>query len=323
MTLLAAPSALESRRLAGLIYAGLGAFLFSLKGIVAKLMYAEGADVNQVLGLRMGFALPIYLVIGGWAWRRRLSRTGMTPPLLAAASLGVLSYYLCSWLDFQGLRFISVQLDRLILFLYPTFTAFLAWWFLGDRLTGRHILSLSMSYAGVLLLFGRELEASGHQAIVGGLLVLGAALLYAVYVTLSKPTISRLGSPIFTSVAMAAASVAMLTHVGVAVNLGAPSPPMTPSILGYGAVLAVACTVAPSFLITAGIARVGPGLASATGSLGPTLTSVLAVGILGEAFSTHHLLALVLTTIGVAVLSPATRSPPPSPSGGRMEISHE
>ena len=48
----------------GVVLAVLGASLFSLKGVVIKLAYAEGIGVSQLLTLRMGFALPVYLAVG-------------------------------------------------------------------------------------------------------------------------------------------------------------------------------------------------------------------------------------------------------------------
>ena len=40
--------------------------------------------------------------------------------------LGAIGYYLSSLLDFEGLRFITAGLERLILFLYPTIVAIIS-----------------------------------------------------------------------------------------------------------------------------------------------------------------------------------------------------
>ena len=39
-----------------------GAFFYSSKGILIKMMYGEGLDANAVLVLRMGVAFPFYVV---------------------------------------------------------------------------------------------------------------------------------------------------------------------------------------------------------------------------------------------------------------------
>lgn len=119
---------------AGLLLGGGGAVFFSLKGVIMKIAFAHGGGVEQMMALRMGLALPVFLAVGIWSHKRTtIHLQGRT--ILFAAMLGVLSYYICTWLDFTGLRYISAQLERLILFLYPTITALFAWVFLKDRLT--------------------------------------------------------------------------------------------------------------------------------------------------------------------------------------------
>src|SRR5262245_21446565 len=71
MTTAALPTELENRnRLIGVMLAAAGAGLFSLKGVVIKLAFAEGMGVSQLLTLRMAFALPVYLAIGVYAYLR-------------------------------------------------------------------------------------------------------------------------------------------------------------------------------------------------------------------------------------------------------------
>ena len=48
---------------------------------------------------------------------------------------GFIGYYISSLLDFEGLVYITAQLERLVLFTYPIFVMFLGWLFFGARLT--------------------------------------------------------------------------------------------------------------------------------------------------------------------------------------------
>ena len=43
-----------------------GAFGFSFKAVLVKLAYRYGVDAETILALRMGFALPFFLLLG-WA----------------------------------------------------------------------------------------------------------------------------------------------------------------------------------------------------------------------------------------------------------------
>lgn len=296
-------SIFASRRLSGLALAAGGAGLFSFKGIIMKLAFIEGASVEQMMSIRMGISLPIFLAIGLAALRAQAH----PPPgrtLALAAGLGVLSYYLCTWLDFTGLQYISAQFERLILFLYPTVTALLAWAFLGDRLTWRHGLALALSYGGVAILAGWEVNDLGPDAGLGAALVFAAAVLFAGYVTAAKPVIGALGSRLFTSIAMTAAALAILVHFGLSVSAEG-LPPFTGRIMVLGAILALGCTIAPSFMISEAIARVGPGLTSAVGGFGPAATAGVAVLVLGEPFGFPQAAALTLTVAGIMLLARA------------------
>src|SRR5580704_2118210 len=102
----------------GLLLASLGAIAFSGKAIVVKLAYRYGVDAVTLIMYRMLFALPMFLVLTWWAGQGK-------PPLTwrdarAVLGLGFCGYYLSSFLDFAGLRYISASLERLILYLNPT-----------------------------------------------------------------------------------------------------------------------------------------------------------------------------------------------------------
>ncbi len=303
----AAPSADSAAERTGLILAIGSAALFSLKAIMVKLGLAQGLSVETLMVWRLLLSLPVYLVVGVVSFRQMSARNVPAPTrtLAAAAGLGVLSYYVCTWLDFSGMQYISAQLERLVLFTYPALTAVLAWALLGEHFTRRHAASLALSYAGVLLVFGAEAGAAGPHATKGVALVFVAALLFALYVVLAKPVIAALGATRFTCVAMVAATTAIVTHRA-ALHLTAPTGDATiwisPAALGYGALLAVFCTVLPSFMLSQAIARIGAGRTSAAGNIGPVVTAGVAVLVLNEPFGPAQAGGLVLITLGVGLL---------------------
>ncbi|HEY7798193.1 MAG TPA: DMT family transporter [Hyphomonadaceae bacterium] len=131
-------------RLIGVGLAAGGAGLFSLKGVVIKLAFAEGMSVSQLLTFRMAFALPVYLAVGVYAWLRATQKPS-PKHYLYAAGLGIMSYYISSWLNFEGLRYVSAQLERLILYIYPTMVALMTWAFYKTEITRQHILALILA----------------------------------------------------------------------------------------------------------------------------------------------------------------------------------
>ncbi|MDZ4762628.1 MAG: DMT family transporter [Alphaproteobacteria bacterium] len=292
-------------RTIGVALAAGGAALFSMKGVVIKLAFAEGMGVNQLLTLRMAFSLPLFLVVGVFAFLRA-GKKPAAKVYAAAAGLGILSYYISSYLNFLGLQYVSAQLERLILYIYPTMVAMLAWLFLREPVTRRHLIALALAYAGVIVLFGTEIGRQGEHAWLGGGLVFASAFLYAIYVTASKVVIARMGSTLFTAFAMSAASIAFLAQSGVEM-LVAPPPPVTTNGLWLSLVLAFVCTVIPSFMIADAIGRIGPGPMSAIGGIGPIVAAWAAVVILHEPFGWPHLIAMALTIVGVWLLAGAPR----------------
>ena len=207
----------------GMVLAAVGALGFAGKAILAKLMYRHGVDAVTVVAWRMMLALPLFLVMAWWGARgapRLTLRDGLT-----IAALGFSGYYLSSMLDFYGLMYISASLERLILYLGPTFVMVLAVLVLKKRVTGLQWLAAGISYAGVLLVFGHELlepsippagasalpmgnVAQGAAATVwGSALVLCSALSYSGYLLASGEVVARLGTLRLTGMASSVAGL--------------------------------------------------------------------------------------------------------------------
>jgi len=184
---------LPSKTLAtGLVLATLGAIAFSGKAIIVKLAYRHGVDAVTLIMYRMLFALPIFAVMAWWASRGKppLSRQDVWGVL----GLGFTGYYLASFLDFAGLAYISASLERLILYLNPTLVLLLGLVLYKRHISRRQALGMALSYCGVILVFGHEIQLEGADAALGALLVFGSAVSYAIYLSFSGELVQRLGS---------------------------------------------------------------------------------------------------------------------------------
>ncbi|GAB5404176.1 MAG: DMT family transporter [Aureliella sp.] len=285
----------------GVVLAIAGTFLFALKSIFIKLAFEAGANATELLTLRMAFSLPFYFAV--WLRINRLNQPTNYSIKIKAVLLGFLGYYLASYLDLQGLNYISAQLERLTLFTYPAIVAVLAWAFLGEQLNKRIISSIVLSYLGVALMYWREsgFQGGDHQAL-GVALVIGAAVSYSLYVLFAKPTMQVIGSRHFTSLAMMGSSLFVGVHFLVTQN-AREILQLSPSVYAYAIVLAIGCTVIPSFMINEAIMRIGATRTTVIGSVGPVLTLLLAVLILREPTSVLHWLGMLLALIGVSLVS--------------------
>jgi len=295
----------SSGRSLGILMALFGAGLFSLKAVVVKLAYldTEGLAPITMLVLRFGFALPIYLAILVWTLRR-LHKPPNPRHLAQAFALGLLGYHLCAWLDFAGLIYITAQLERLILFTYPAFVVVLGGLFFGHtiRLTG--LLAILLAYSGIGIVFlGGEI-ATGLNVPLGVALILGCALLFALFQLLAKGRIDRLGSVLFTCTAMIGASCGVFTHYIIqtyGLGQGNPLSTLGPSLFGLGVILAIFCTVLPSFFTNLAIGRIGPQAVAVLAMIGPLVTIIAAVLVLDEPFSPIDALGTAVTLSGIAL----------------------
>ena len=292
----------------GVVLAVLGTFLFALKSIFIKLAYAAGANATLLLTLRMLFALPFYITVFGYLRGRKNQAALGRSIAVRAVGLGFLGYYLASYLDLLGLEYISAQLERLTLFTYPSLIALLAWMFLGETLNQRIITSIVLCYGGLWLMYSQENSmastsvATNSDTTVGVLLVLGAALSYSFYVLFAKPTMQRIGSREFTSLAMIGSTFFVSVHFLLTHEItdlvSAPA-----IVYVYGLVLAFVCTVLPSFMINEAIVRIGATRTTVIGSAGPVLTMALAILILSEPSSTQHFAGMLLAILGVSLVA--------------------
>ena len=293
----------------GLLLALAGAALFSLKPVLVKLVYQDGLDSITLLALRMLLSLPLYLVIGVLLACRQPRLLERRKALAAAAAAGVLGYYLASWLDLLGLERIGAQLERLILFTYPALVALLGRLLFRQRLGRGAAAALLVSYAGVGLLFLQDYRLAGETVVAGSLLVLASACCFAGYVLFSKPLVGVLGSGLFTSVAMSAASGMILAHYAFThawSELLRVEPRSLLLVLG----IALFGTVIPSFLVSAAILRIGPARTSIASTIGPVVTALLAVQWLGEPFGLQRLAGTALVIGAVVLLQLSERGRP-------------
>jgi drug/metabolite transporter (DMT)-like permease len=284
----------------GLLLAIAGTALFSMKSIFIKLAYQEGVDTTTLLSLRMLIALPFYLLILIWLLKKPETKKPLPKQFVAIFGLGFIGYYLSSYLDLEGLNYISAQLERLTLYTYPIITAFLSWFFLREVITKRLMFALVLTYTGVLLLYFHESMLTGINASIGVLLVAAAALSMSFYLVLSKKIITKLGSSLFTSIAMLSSTVFVLIHFLLTNEI--ENLLINNSAWVYVFMLAIFSTVLPSFMINEAIARIGAAKTTIVGTVGPIFTVILAVFLLDEAFGWIHLAGILLVIFGVSLL---------------------
>ena len=289
--------------LSGLLLAIAGAIAFSGKAIIVKLSYLYGVDAVTVIMYRMLFALPFFIVMGLWAERQAIARENPLTrrDVIDIVGLGFVGYYLSSYLDFLGLQYITASLERLILYLNPTLVVLLGWAVYKKPIHPIRMLAMAISYSGVMLVFSHELSFAGSNVALGGSLVLGSAVSYAVYLLYSGQLVQRIGSLRLVGWATSVACVCCIAQFAVLRPLSAAVVPV--EVLWLGVLNAVACTVAPVLMVMMAIERIGAALTAQTGMIGPMSTIALGVWLLGEPMNMWIGVGTLLVVSGVFIVS--------------------
>ena len=284
-----------SRFTSGLLLAAAGAIAFSGKAIIVKLAYQHGVDSITLLMFRMLFAMPFFLLLAWWAGRGQAPLTRRD--VWGVLGLGFSGYYLSSYLDFLGLQYISASFERLILYLNPTLVLILGWVLYKRKITYRQGVAMAVSYSGVLLVFGHEISLVGDNVFLGATLVFLSAVTYAIYLSYSGQLVQRLGS---LRLAGLATTVACFFCILQFVLLKPISALYVPSeVIGLSILNATACTVLPVLMIMMAIERIGAGLTSQVGMIGPMSTLTMGVFFLNEPFTIWILAGTALVLGGV------------------------
>ncbi len=289
----------ESNYFKGLALALVGTALMSFKPVLIKLAYQFGGNVQSVMMLRAISSLPIYLIVLFTLIIKHNKKKSLKQDGWKAAFLGVFGYYVTVYLDLASLNHISAQLERLIIFLYPSLIIFLSWIFYKQRPTKRVVIAVFTGYLGVISMVIGEPTSASSELFVGSSLALASAFVFACYLLFSKRLISRMGSQLFTSIGMASASVAILLHF---FTLDGSFEAWNATLVGLGVALGLVCTVLPAYLIAAGMEILTPTEVGLTANIGPFITTVAAVYVLGETFSYFHAIGLVLVTLSVLAM---------------------
>ena len=292
-------SPLPAGRGAGLLLALAGSIAFSGKAIIVKLAYRYGVDAVTVIMYRMLFSLPLFLALAWWATYRSAQpvRPLSRRDWLGILGLGFSGYYAASMLDFWGLQYISASLERLILYLNPTLVLLLGWLQYRRRISGQQYGAMALSYAGMLLVFGHELSFEGSATLIGGMLVFGSAVSYAVYLVFSGELVKRHGSLRLVGLATSVACLLCILQFLLLKPLSAAL--VAPEVIWLSLLNAVACTAAPVVMVMMAIERIGPGLTAQAGMIGPLSTIAMGALVLGESLNGWIVAGTALVLSGV------------------------
>jgi drug/metabolite transporter (DMT)-like permease len=258
--------------------------------------------------LRMLLSLPFYILMLLYLRKRNTQQLNKSHYLWAIA-LGLLGYYLSSLFDFIGLQYVSAGIERIILFIYPTLAVLINLWIFKVAITKKQWLAISITYIGIAIAYWGEFSHLPNTSnfVFGSIMVLLCGITYAFYLVGTGKLVPLMGSSIYTSIAMLAASVGIFSHYLVRAIysngfMNAISYQIPTNIVWYIVGLALFATVIPSFLLSSGMKRIGSNDLAIITSIGPVSTLFQANFILKEPLLWQQALGTAFVIAGVVLV---------------------
>jgi drug/metabolite transporter (DMT)-like permease len=291
-----------------------GALLFSAKAVFVKLAYQYDIDPTSLMTLRMLICAPIYFFIA-YRCTRATPLSSISSSLITKILLsGLMGYYLASFLDLSGLRYITANLERLILYTYPSIVLVISAIRYKRPLHSGELLCLAASYGGIALVFGTDMtlddsstvnifaDINVDSTLWGAALVFASAIAFSFYLVSAERTMRTISSAMFTSIAMLGSTSAIMVHFLLTREFS--------NLLGYpmglyalAFAVAIFSTILPSFMMAEGIKRITATRASIIGSVGPISTMIMGVLFLNETITVFHIAGLAVVVMSSLALS--------------------
>ncbi len=290
----------------GIIFALLGTLFFSTKAIFVKLAYQYDVDPITLLLLRMLFALPFYSGLAVWYSQKVKSSIHLSKRdwllLLITALLG---YYISSFLDFKGLQFIGASLERLILFIFPSFVVIMSWILFKEKIQKSVYIALIFSYIGLLIVFSSQLLELqiGEDFWKGAGYILLCAVTFALFYIGNQWLIPKMGAFSFTNISMLIACLAVIIHYVLQIDSWTELFECSWPVYLYAALMAFVSTVIPSYFVSYSIQLIGASKSSIISSFGPVSTILLAYLFLDERLSWIQVVGGILIIVSITKLN--------------------
>jgi len=211
------------------------------------------------------------------------------------------------------LQYVTAQLERLLLFTYPAFVILFGALFFGGTITRFGLASMALAYGGLAIVFaGGEITQSTNLWLGSGLII-ACAILFAMFQLIAKQFIDKIGSSLFTCLAMLGGASAIFTHFVIsALSADGMAQAFHVPIRIYiiCAIIAIFSTLLPSFLINYALGKIGAQKVAMLGMIGPLATVIAAILILNEPFGIWDGIGMIVTFSGIALYLLADRFTP-------------
>lgn len=283
----------EKDRKWGIVLVIISAIGFGLMAIFAKFAYAANLNMVTILSVRFTItALILWFIIMLSKESPWLAKKEIINLLL----LGAMGYGLMSSCFFSAVRLIPASVASILLYTYPIIVTFLSSWIYSEKINMYKLISLLVSFIGLVLVVGVVLEGLSFIGIIFGLM---SALIYSLYIIISNKYVNKINPIVFTTYIATSAAVVFNT-----LGWSTGQINLTISLQGWLSILGIAVFSSVVGILTfyQGMKYIGPSRASIISTLEPVVTTVSAFILFDEKMTVLQLVGGALVIGAVIVI---------------------
>jgi drug/metabolite transporter (DMT)-like permease len=278
---------------------------FGTIAILVTVATRAGARLVEVLAWRyLLAALLLAFVAGGPRVVRRPGRRSLAVMALAGGGQAVVA-----GLSLSALRFIPTATMAFLFYTYPTWVTVIAALRGKEPLTGRRLLALALSLAGIIAMVGLPGAGTSSDATPGVLLALSGALVYALYIPMLGYFSRELGPALVSTLTAGGAAVILVATAFASGGIVVRQPAVVWLAI---VVMAVVCTVIAFMCFLRGLETLGPVRTAIVSTVEPFWGALLASLVLAQPLTARTLTGGALVAAAVIILNLPSRDAAPA-----------
>lgn len=275
-----------------------GAALWGLIGIFVQGLYQVGFSSFQIVTVRLSSAALMLILYVYFKDKSRLKIKLKDWPYFVGT--GIFSFVFFNWCYFTAIKETSLSMAVILLYTAPVFVAILSRIVFKEQFTHRKLLSLILTFIGIIFVIGLLPNIEGIKISFFGLLVgIGSGIGYALYSIFGKAALGKYHSLTITTYTFVFASVAILPFSGLweSVELFYNIKTWL-YIIGLG----LFPTALALFFYTTGLSYVESSRASIIATMEPVVATLVGILLYGDVLSLWQVLGMILVMAAVIIV---------------------
>ena len=281
---------------------GAGA-LWGCISLFVRALNAAGLSAIEICGIRMAVGvagmLVVLLVVDPGKLRIRLRDTWLF------AGTGVVSVTLFNLCYFTCIQISEASIAVVLLYTSPIWVMLLSALFFRERITGRKVVALGLTFAGCALVagvLGSSVQLSPFALFIG----VASGFFYATYSIFGRVALARYDTLTITFYTFAFGLAACLAAGDPAhtVAVAAADPALAAWYVGLG----ICCTILPYLLYTTGLEHLEPSRAAILATIEPLVAGLIGIFVYGEGTGAAKLVGMALILAAVVLANTGGRS---------------